>query len=95
MVQDTGKTLRADTYRTVNAPEPVEVEEAPSFGLPLAIDSPRRQAVVAIEGTWRIDDEWWRSEPVSRIYYEVTLASGQRLVLFKDLIKNCWYRQSY
>lgn len=94
MVQDTGKTLRTDTYRPVNIPEPVNVEEDPS-GLPLAVRTPRRQAIKTIEDRWRIDDEWWRLEPVSRLYYEVLLVSGQRLVLYKDLINNCWYQQSY
>ena len=95
MVKDTGKTLRADTYRPVNLPEPVDVEEASSFSLPLAVRAPRRQAVVNIEDRWRIDDEWWRQEPISRLYFEVTLASGQNQVIYKDLIKNCWYRQNY
>jgi hypothetical protein len=94
MVQDTGKTLRADTYRSVNIPELVDVEEDPS-GLPLAVRTPRRQTVQTVEDRWRIDDEWWRLESVSRLYYEVLLVSGQRLVLYKDLINNCWYRQSY
>jgi hypothetical protein len=95
VVKNTGKTLRADTYRPVNLPEPVDVEESPSFSLPLAVGMPRRQAVINIEDRWRIDDEWWRPEPVSRLYYEVTLASGQRLVIYKDLANNCWFRQSY
>ena len=95
MVQNTGKTLRTDTYRPVNAPDPVIVEEAPSSGLPLAVRAPRRQAVKNVEDRWRIDDEWWRREPVSRLYYEVLLASGQRLVLYKDLVTENWYRQAY
>jgi hypothetical protein len=56
---------------------------------------PRRQVVAAIDDRWRIDDEWWRREPVSRLYYAVLLASGQRLVLYKNLTNDCWYRQSY
>ena len=95
MVQDTGKTLRADTYRPVNIPEPVDVEEASSFSLPLAVRAPRRQAVVNIEDRWRIDDEWWRQEPISRLYFEVTLDSSQRMVLYKDLVNGDWFRQSY
>jgi hypothetical protein len=95
MFPDTGKTLRTDTYRTVNLPEPVEVEEAPD-GLPLVVKASRRQAVAVVEDRWRIDEEWWRHhEPVSRVYYEVLLSSGQRLQLYKDLIRDCWYRQSY
>ncbi len=94
MVKNSGKTLRTDTYRPVNEPEPVDVEEA-SSGLPLAVKIPRRQVITAIDDRWRIDDEWWRREPISRRYYAVRLASGQRLVLYKDLIDNRWYRQSY
>ena len=64
-------------------------------GLPAAVRLKRRQKIIAVEDCWRIDDEWWRSEPVSRLYYAVILASGQRLVLSKNLIDNRWYRQSY
>jgi len=94
MVEDTGKTLRADTYRPVNVPESVKVEEDAS-GLPLAVRIKRRQMVAAIEDRWRIDDEWWRAGPITRLYYAIRLASGQRLVLYKDLNDSGWYRQSY
>jgi hypothetical protein len=94
MVEDTGKTLRADTYRPVNVPESIRVDEDAS-GFPVVVGEKRRQAVEAIEDRWRIDDEWWRNEPVTRLYYAVRLASGQRLVLYKDLNGSGWYRQSY
>jgi len=94
MVKDSGKTLHVNTHRPVNIPEPVEVEED-SHARPLAVQTSRRQAVINIEDSWRIDDEWWRREPVSRLYYQVQLASGQLLVLYKDLASDCWYRQSY
>jgi hypothetical protein len=95
MVKNTGKTLRADTGRAVNAPEPVTVEEASSGILPLAVWAPRRQDVIDIGDRWRIDDEWWRSDPISRLYYEITLDSGQQMVLFKDMINGGWFRQAY
>jgi hypothetical protein len=47
-----------------------------------------------VNDCWRLDDEWWRREPVSRLYYAIVLASGQNLVVFKDLAKNTWYRQT-
>ncbi|MBN1177269.1 MAG: hypothetical protein JXA51_06275 [Dehalococcoidales bacterium] len=94
MVEDTGKTLRADTYRPVNVPDAVKVEEDAS-GHPVAVGEKQRQAVTAIEDRWRIDDEWWRAEPVTRLYYNVLLASGQRLVLYKDLATGGWYEQDY
>jgi hypothetical protein len=94
VVADTGKTLRADTAKPVNLPEPLAVEED-AAGLPAFVKLKRRQKITAVEDCWRIDDEWWRSEPVSRLYYAVILVSGQRLVLSKNLIANSWYRQSY
>lgn len=94
MVEDTGKALRADTYRPVNTPESIKVEEDTS-GRPVAVGTKRRQAIAAIEDGWRIDDEWWRAGPVSRLYYNTRLASGQRLVLYKDLITGDWYQQDY
>ena len=94
MVADTGKTLRADTTKPINLPETVTVEEN-AAGLPAAVRIKRRQNIIAIEDCWRIDDEWWRAEAVSRLYYAVILASRQRMVLSKNLIDKCWYRQSY
>jgi len=94
VVKDTGKTVRADTYKPVNTPEALKVNED-ALGLPAAVKLKRREAVISIEDRWRIDDEWWRAEPVSRLYYNVLLASGQRLVLYKDLVGGGWYEQEY
>ena len=66
MVENTGKTLRTDTYRPVNTPKPVNVEED-TTGQPVALKKKRRQAIDSIDDRWRIDDEWWRPEPVARL----------------------------
>lgn len=94
MVTDSGKTLRTGTFKPVNVPVPLQVEED-AGGLPSAVTMKRRCKVSAIEDRWRIDDEWWRSEPVIRLYYTVLLAGGQRLIIYKDLISGNWYRQGY
>ena len=104
MVENTGKALRPDSrkpvtgdtsaYRPVNMPVPAKIEENKD-GLPVAVRDRRRIAVSSIEDRWRIDDEWWRAEPVSRVYYHVLLASGRRLVIYKDLVKGDWYEQEY
>jgi hypothetical protein len=92
MVQNSRKTLRTDAIK-LNTPEPIRVQEDRS-ALPTMIKTTSRLVgIKAIEDRWRIDDEWWRSEPVSRLYYSVLIVSGQRLVLYKDLIANCWYSQ--
>jgi hypothetical protein len=94
MVEDTGKTLRPGTYKPVNTPEELKIEED-AEGLPVAVGGKQRQAIISTEDKWRIDDEWWRAAPVSRLYYNVLLASGQRVVLYKDLITGGWYEQEY
>ena len=94
MVPDTREALRPNALKQVNLPEPVAVEEDTS-GRPLAIKGKRRQTVASVEDAWRLDDEWWRALPLARLYYAVTLASGQRLVIFKDLVSARWYRQPY
>ena len=93
MVEDTRKTLRVSAYKQINTPGLVRVEEDAS-GFP-AVILPQRQVITAIEDRWRLDDEWWRSEPISRLYFKVRLVSGLKLVLYKDLITANWYRQSY
>jgi len=92
MVENSGKATGTGSYQPVNAPELVTVEED-TLSLPEAVVVRRRQPIAAIEDRWRIDDEWWRREPVSRLYYAVLLKSGHRLVLYKDLIENRWYQQ--
>jgi hypothetical protein len=94
VVENTGKTLRADAYKPVNAPEALKVAED-AAGLPVAVRLKQRQAIASIEDKWRIDDEWWRAAPVSRLYYNVLLASWQRMVLYKDLVSGSWYEQEY
>ena len=47
MVADTGKTLRADTAKPVNLPEPLAVEEGPD-GLPAFVKLKRRQKITAV-----------------------------------------------
>jgi hypothetical protein len=86
MDADTRKAMGINASKPLNQPESVCVEEN-SSGMPSAVKLKQRHSIVAIEDCWRIDDEWWRDEPVSRIYYAVILGSGRRMVLCKDLIK--------
>jgi hypothetical protein len=67
--------------------------EEDAAGRPVAVRGKRRQAVQAVDDRWRLDDEWWRPDPISRMYYAVRLNSGLKLVLYKDLVGGVWYRQ--
>ncbi len=63
--------------------------EGAGTGLP----KERWREVPEILDSWRIDDEWWRKQPVSRLYYRVLLEDGTVVGLFKDLVSGEWYRQ--
>jgi hypothetical protein len=94
MDADTKKAMGINASKPLNMPEALFVDEGPS-GSPVAVKLKQRHMIIAIEDYWRIDDEWWRSEPVSRIYYAVILDSGRRMVLCKNLINKQWYQQTY
>lgn len=49
--------------------------------------------ITSVEDSWRVDEEWWREKPVSRLYFEVILADGSKLTVFKELAQGKWYRQ--
>jgi hypothetical protein len=68
--------------------------EADEQGLPGAVlRSGRRYAVAAVLETWRIDDEWWRPQPVSRSYFSLLLEDGRTLTVYRDA--GGWSAQDY
>ena len=79
-------------YKPLNAPERIMVKED-ATGLPAKIGK-GNLPVMSIEDRWRIDDEWWRTEPISRMYYAVVLNNGQHMIIYKDIINGFWYRQT-
>ena len=52
-----------------------------------------RVTVESVADRWRIDDEWWRGRPVSRMYYECLVDRGLRVMVFRDLVTGEWYQQ--
>jgi hypothetical protein len=81
--------------RALNTPRRITVDAAED-GRPAAVTFGRRKlAVEAHHETWRIDDEWWRAKPVSRMYWRVSLEDGRVVDVYRDLVTGAWYRQSY
>jgi hypothetical protein len=91
---DTKKAIGTNANKPLNMPEALFVEESPS-GSPVTVKLKQRHTIISLEDCWRIDDEWWRSEPVSRLYYVVILNTGRRIILCKDLVNKHWYQQTY
>jgi hypothetical protein len=54
-----------------------------------------RLAVTEVLELWRIDDEWWRQRPVSRLYFSLLLEDGRTLVAYRDLLSGRWWTQRY
>jgi hypothetical protein len=68
--------------------------EADGEGRPVAVTlGGRRLGVVAVQDTWRIDDEWWRERPVSRVYFSVALEDGRVVTVYRDLLQESWWHQ--
>jgi hypothetical protein len=95
VVAHTGATGGPGQVRPLNRPRPVRVE-AGEDGRPVAVWlSGRRDAVEAVLETWRIDDEWWRQRPVSRVYNSLLLEDGRTVTVYRDLADDEWYRHTY
>jgi hypothetical protein len=70
--------------------------EADDDGRPTAVYlSGRRHAVEEVLETWRIDDEWWRQRPVSRLYFSLLLEDGRTVTVYRDLMSGRWAKQAY
>ena len=54
-----------------------------------------RLRVLQVQDTWRIDDEWWRERPVSRLYFSVALEDGRVVTLYRDLLQESWWHQHF
>ena len=82
----------SDAFSPLHSPLSVDVWESKSR-LPLAVQSKKGwQEICGIDDYWEFD-LWWLPKPVTRSYFSVTGADGQRLVLFRDEREGCWYRQ--
>ncbi len=49
--------------------------------------APRSVAGVAVESVredWLVEDRWWTPKPLQRRYFELILADGRDLVVFRE-----------
>ena len=85
----------AEKLSPLNRPRQVKVE-ADEAGQPLAVHlSDRRIAVESVVESWRIDDEWWRDKPLSRLYQRLVLEDGRVVDVYRDLADGKWFKQAY
>ena len=93
MVQNPRAASGPGYLRPLNAPVPVRVKESPSQHPNSLILDGRAIEMASIADTWEINDEWWRGQPIARLYYRVVTREGRHLTIFRDLVDGQWYRQ--
>ena len=75
--------------RRLYAPAPVTVRGG-GDGVPLAVDGVE---VASVREEWVVDDRWWIPERLQRHYFELALADGRALTVFRDAGDGRWFRQ--
>ncbi len=75
--------------RRIGEPRPTAVR-ADAVGQPLAVDG---EVVAGVRESWLVEDRWWTDQPLRRRYWEVVTTGGRNVVVFRDLVAQCWYRQ--
>jgi hypothetical protein len=50
-------------------------------------------AVEAVREEWEVADSWWTLKPLRRRYFELALADGRSVVVFRCVWTGRWYRQ--
>jgi hypothetical protein len=63
---------------------------ADDLGAPLAVSE---ESVEGIREEWVVEDRWWTGSPLRRRYFELVLAHGRNVVVFRDLLRGLWFEQ--
>jgi hypothetical protein len=95
MVAHPRTPLGTRPLRALNQPALLEVQMSAS-GQPLAVqrsDWRNPRSVAEVQDRWRIDDEWWREQSISRLYHLIRLADDQLLTIYQDLLSHQWFEQ--
>jgi len=71
------------------APQPVNVGGGAS-GAPCTVGA---VGVEAVREEWLVEDRWWTSAPLRRRYFELALADGRCVVVFRELESGRWFSQ--
>ena len=75
--------------RRLYVPRRVEVRAA-RRGVPAAVEG---VAVDSVREEWLVEDRWWTPRPLRRHYFELVLADGRVVTVFRSPRGGRWYRQ--
>jgi hypothetical protein len=49
--------------------------------------------VEAVSEDWVVEDRWWTGQPLRRRYFELVLADGRNVTVFRELGSEHWFLQ--
>jgi hypothetical protein len=81
--------MTPDGARRLGDPKPASVKADPG-GTPTAVGA---RDVDTVREEWVVEDRWWTGRPLRRRYFELVLADGRNVVVFRDLVEGGWYLQ--
>jgi hypothetical protein len=71
-------------------PRPIEVV-SDGGGAPVEVGGVK---VEALREQWLVEDRWWTPKPLQRAYFELVLADGRNLVVFREPADSgSWWEQ--
>jgi CO dehydrogenase/acetyl-CoA synthase delta subunit len=76
--------------RRLYEPRAVAVRADDDDGTPRAVGA---VAVEAVREEWLVEDRWWTPRPLRRHYFELAMADGRALTVFRDPGDGRWFRQ--
>ena len=59
-------------------------------GVPLALAGAE---VESVREEWLVEDRWWTPQPLRRRYFELVLADGRDVTVFRSGLSGRWYLQ--
>jgi hypothetical protein len=74
--------------RRLGHPKPARVRA--EDGVPVAVEAGE---VDSVREEWVVEDRWWTGWPLRRRYFELVLADGRNIVVFRDLVAGGWFLQ--
>ena len=77
------------SVRRLAAPRRASVS-ADDRGRPLAVAG---EPVDTLAEEWVVEDRWWTGRPLRRRYFELVLAGGRNVVVYRDPGEGGWFEQ--
>jgi hypothetical protein len=77
------------SVRRLAAPRAAAVA-ADGCGRPCAVSG---EPVDTIAEEWVVEDRWWTGRPLRRRYFELVLADGRNVVVYRDVAEGGWFEQ--